>query len=273
MQISHYPPSVPSAAALRSEEQRSTSAGVAHGPGASSTNHKSDISPSMSSNKAPLVTIPENWDTIDAVTNRLQPMTLFSGSKIRANDAAHFSHSLPNQSFHAIRSRGSRLSDPSNSQSTRVKPKSSRSLSSSSKSHGRHQIGRLHQEDLIGPYANSDSHQQQLNAQRLTEERGARLSQSHGDEKDADVGEQGHSDQASEDSDSDSSDSSDGSRSGSRSHSDNNDENASSDDEDSGSNASQSGRSGSSSSYSSDGEDDSSSSSCCSSQVILHKCF
>ena len=236
-----------------------------------SINSNSSIFPS-SNNKTPLITIPEDWATRDAS----QPLSKGSTKNRPKHDPQYIS-SLPNQSFHAIKSHYGRL-DSSNRQITQKRSsKVSRSMSSSSsKSYRRQHQERKQERQHQSLNTSQRQYNESLETDSSVTERlhgtaavdrqienkfnDRSVSKKEDDEDD--------SDQRSDESDSDSSDSSDGSQSASRSHSDDEsrqDDNASTDEEDSGSNAT---RSGSSSSCSSEGEDDSSSSSCSSNQVI-----
>ena len=279
MQLPPYPsPSVSSMSTTKRDGERPTSSIHPLENSNVKSGIRSPLFPPSNPQQSPLVTIPENWATLDTVSLRLQPMTLSSGSNIRANNSSHHQH-LTNQSFNSIKSNSSRLDSYRNRPSTHGSPKDSGSISSP-KSHRRHHLERRQKQGDLTVNSSHGHHnalQQHLNAQRLTESCDSQR-QSQCDEKNASmaVDDECLSDPGSEDSDSDSSDSSDGSRSASRSHSDNestHEGDLSSDDEDSGSNASNSGRSGSSSSCSSDGEDDSSSSSGSSSQVIFKMAF
>ena len=278
MQLPSYPTSVPSGSTLSGNDHRSSTPGshLLHravennsiNNSLSSNNGNHLLNPSSNSNnKAPLMTINENWAALDASTMMSQPpMTLSNESKRRA-DNANFS-SLPTSTFHAIRSNYPVKDRQQSSQ--RNHSRITQSPSSSSKSHHRR-----HQAQERRQNRENKSMQQRVEAQKQKLDND-NLSPSHSrkqsrlDDRQISNKEdtENNSDHASEDSDTDSSDSSDCSRSASRSRSDTqsrHDGDASSDDEDSGSNNS---RSGSSSSYSSDEEDDdSSSSSCCSSQV------
>ena len=237
-----------------------------------SINSNSSIFPS-SNNKTPLITIPEDWATRDAS----QPLSKGSTKNRPKHDPQYIS-SLPNQSFHAIKSHYGRLDSSTNRQISQKRiSKISRSMSSSSsKSYRRQHQERKHERE----HHVSDTSQRQYN--ESLETHSSVTERLHGTAAvDSQIeskfnqrsvskkeDENDYSDQRSDESDSDSSDSSDGSQSASRSHSDDESrqgDNASTDEEDSGSNAT---RSGSSSSCSSEGEDDSSSSSCSSNQVI-----
>ena len=271
MQLPSYQPSVPSGCTLSRNDQRSSTPGshllhraventsIINTSSLSTNDGNHLLHPSSSSNnKAPLMTINENWAALDASTMPQPPMTLSTESKRRA-DNANFS-SLPNSTFHAIRSNYSVKNRQHISHTNDSRSKQS-SSSSPKSHHRRHQAMERRQ--------NRENKAMQHHKTKLAEDNIASRKQSHSSYKHVSSKEdtEYHSDHASEDSDSDSSDSSDCSRSASISRSDTqsrHDGNASSDD-DSGSNVS---RSGSSSSYSSDEEDDdSSSSSCCSSQV------
>ena len=240
-----------------------------------SINSNSSIFPS-SNNKTPLITIPEDWATRDASQPRTIPLSKGSTKNRPKNDPQYIS-SLPNQSFHAIKSHYGRL-DSSNRQITQKRSsKVSRSMSSSSsKSYRRQHQERKQEREHHVLNTSQRQYNESLETDCSVTERlhgtAAVDSQVENKLNDRSVSkkedDEDGSDQRSDESDSDSSDSSDGSQSASRSHSDDEsrqDDNASTDEEDSGSNAS---RSGSSSSCSSEGEDDSSSSSCSSSQVI-----
>ena len=240
-----------------------------------SINSNSSIFPS-SNNKTPLITIPEDWATRDASQPRTIPLSKGSTKNRPKHDPQYIS-SLPNQSFHAIKSHYGRLDSSNNRQITQKRSsKVSRSMSSpSSKSYRRQHQERKQEREHHVLNTSQRQYNESLESDSSVTERlhGAAVdSQIENKFNDRSVSkkedDEDDSDQRSDESDSDSSDSSDGSQSASRSHSDDEsrqDDNASTDEEDSGSNAS---RSGSSSSCSSEGEDDSSSSSCSSSQVI-----
>ena len=225
------------------------------------------------------MTINENWAALDTVASTMpQPsMTLSAESKRRATNAT-FS-SLPNSTFHAIRSNYSAKNRQQHTQmsNSRFTPSSSSSKSHHRRHHQTTSERRQNRGNSGSPHVSNPAMQQRVDAQKQkvaednanssdSTKQSQRVDRQVSSKEDTEY----HSDLASEDSDSDSSDSSDCSRSASRSRSDTQSRhggNASSDDEDSGSNVS---RSGSSSSYSSDEEDDdSSSSSCCSSQVSV----
>ena len=241
-----------------------------------SINSNSSIFPS-SNNKTPLITIPEDWATRDASQPRTIPLSKGSTKNRPKHDPQYIS-SLPNQSFHAIKSHYGRLDSSNNRQITQKRSsKISRSMSSSSsKSYRRQHQERKQEREHHVSNTSQRQYNESLETHSSVTERlhGTAAVDSQVDNKfnersvSKKEDDEDDSDQRSDESDSDSSDSSDGSQSASRSHSDDEsrqDDNASTDEEDSGSNAS---RSGSSSSCSSDGEDDSSSSSCASSQVI-----
>ena len=239
-----------------------------------SINSNSSIFPS-SNNKTPLITIPEDWATRDASQPRTIPLSKGSTKNRPKHDPQYIS-SLPNQSFHAIKSHYGRLDSCTNRQITQKRmSKISRSMSSSSsksyrRQHQERKQEREHYDTSQRQYNDSlETHStvtERLHGTAAVDSQIENKVNQRSVSKKED--EDDYSDQRSDESDSDSSDSSDGSQSASRSHSDDEsrqDDNASTDEEDSGSNAT---RSGSSSSCSSEGEDDSSSSSCSSNQVI-----